>query len=262
MRGRNSIRDHTSELTMIVYIILNRLNGKGYVGQSIHSFRHRYRGYKWWQRVTSPVLKAAIAKYGSDAFDVLILESGLASRELLNLREAHYIGVYNTFRPGGYNCSKDGRHDMSTKNTYAEWGDKIALSRCPIVRSLLDNRTGTVYEAPNISRFCREHSISGPSLTHVLLGEQWYYKSWSLPQYPMRRIELISPANEVFNLLDGEVSGFCRRHGIARGNLTSVLKGNLPHANGWTGRFLNPEAKGPSTIRTKIVREQASCLAA
>ena len=36
---------------MIIYRIVNKLNGKSYIGQSVFNFNKRYKGGRWWEMV-------------------------------------------------------------------------------------------------------------------------------------------------------------------------------------------------------------------
>lgn len=36
---------------MIIYRILNKINNKSYIGQSVLTFNKRYRGGEWWNMI-------------------------------------------------------------------------------------------------------------------------------------------------------------------------------------------------------------------
>lgn len=55
---------------MIIYRILNIKNGKSYIGQSVNSFKKRYRGGKWWIHTHNDILKNALNKYGLENFQI------------------------------------------------------------------------------------------------------------------------------------------------------------------------------------------------
>lgn len=122
-------------MTGIIYCYTNKVNGKKYVGQTMHTLEeragkdgHRYdRKFKFGQ---------AIAKYSIEAFDVEILESLEATtkqelRLLLNEREKYYIELLDTYR-NGYNSDYGGNsreHSDETKLKIRE--TKLANQKLP-----------------------------------------------------------------------------------------------------------------------------------
>lgn len=88
---------------MIIYKITNKINGKIYIGQSIHQFNKRYRSGKWWLYTHNKYLKNSVDKYGLDNFDVEIIEEDVKSIEDLNFYEMKYADKYNSYTPYGYN---------------------------------------------------------------------------------------------------------------------------------------------------------------
>lgn len=49
---------------MIIYRIINNINGKSYIGQSTLSFNKRYKGGQWWKYTHNLLLKNSISKHG------------------------------------------------------------------------------------------------------------------------------------------------------------------------------------------------------
>ena len=58
---------------MQVYQIRNKVNGKSYVGTTIHDFKKRYVNGNWAKYTHSHLLKSAIKKYGESSFEIYIL---------------------------------------------------------------------------------------------------------------------------------------------------------------------------------------------
>lgn len=170
---------------MIVYKIVNLVNDKVYIGQTVNTFNRRYGGRGIGvQRVirsqsTNWHLLRAIAKYGVDNFKVEIIEQCNTIEEL-NEKESYYIELYDSNNDEkGYN--KVGGGDNSYWNwktvlrTYIINGVKFEqqirdiqrLSRKTginyktIMRDLykeyifaVSKRTGEVIMSPNILTFC------------------------------------------------------------------------------------------------------------
>lgn len=88
---------------MIIYRIFNKIDNKSYIGQSVLTFRKRYKNNDWLKYTHNIILKNAVNKYGIDNFDFEIIESDVDSIEELNLLEIKYAKIYNAYRPNGYN---------------------------------------------------------------------------------------------------------------------------------------------------------------
>ena len=93
----------------IIYMIRNMKNDKRYIGQSIQPVEKRFRqhieaAYLEGRRAYNTCLSRAIRKHGSDFFEVGILAEDVPDEDL-DIVEAHYIDLYNTLAPNGYNKS-------------------------------------------------------------------------------------------------------------------------------------------------------------
>lgn len=81
-----------------IYKITNLVNGKIYVGQSVHIER------RWMEHClpsAHSLIGKAIQKYGKENFSFQIVEE--CSVELLDEKEEYYISHYNSIVPNGYN---------------------------------------------------------------------------------------------------------------------------------------------------------------
>lgn len=82
-----------------IYKITNKVNGKIYIGQSIHI-------EKRWQEHCQPsnnksLIAKAIKKYGKENFLFEVIEQ--CTKEELLEKEEYYIKMYNSVVPNGYN---------------------------------------------------------------------------------------------------------------------------------------------------------------
>lgn len=246
---RKRIRCRDDEPQMIVYLIRNKINGKGYVGQSITCFRRRYDGSEWWKHVSNDHLENALRKYGYQNFEVLILESNVPSLEQLDVLEKRHIETFGTLTPRGYNYERGGqldRHEGLSESAC----DKIASTKTGNkTHKLLNNLTEEIVEFRNISRFCRENNLSDSAVSRVLCGHKNYdhHREWSRPEKPIRKTELTSPSGERFVLLDvvnGGIKAFCKIHNIrTRSAIQSLINGQCKAHKGWTARTLAGESK-------------------
>lgn len=96
-------------MTKAIYVITNKVNGKQYVGQSVHP------EIRWWQHRNNAKIKydnlpihLAISKYGEDNFDFEILEW----TDDYDNREKQIINELNTISPNGYNVSSGGNSNV------------------------------------------------------------------------------------------------------------------------------------------------------
>ena len=90
-----------------IYKITNQVNGKAYIGQSIHDasktrIRSHFKGCGG-----AIALANAIDKYGKDAFTWEILDDGIIP-ELVDSYEIESIEKHGTLSPSGYNLTRGG----------------------------------------------------------------------------------------------------------------------------------------------------------
>lgn len=89
----------------IIYKITNKVNGKTYIGQTIHNFDKRYSGSI--ENTNNKHLKRSIDKYGIENFEVNKQIDVAFSREELNIKEKCWIAIYDSFN-NGYNMTTGG----------------------------------------------------------------------------------------------------------------------------------------------------------
>ena len=88
-----------------IYKIINNINGKTYIGQTIRPIIQRFHGHCCCNKKTA--ISLAIRKYGKDNFT--IEELAVASnKEELNDLEKTLIKSHNTLAPNGYNIALGG----------------------------------------------------------------------------------------------------------------------------------------------------------
>lgn len=98
---------------MIVYKIVNKINNKVYIGQTIKSFEHRIKQHiSTYQR--SRVGKA-INFYGKECFYFQIIHT-CNNVEELNILEDKEILAHNCIHPFGYNFMRGGRNFIRKKD--------------------------------------------------------------------------------------------------------------------------------------------------
>lgn len=89
-----------------IYMYTNRLDGKRYIGKSTDIEARRQKHLRNAKDGRESYFYNALRKYGLKQFDFEVLEE--CSEEELNEREKHYIDLYNTLYPNGYNLTPGG----------------------------------------------------------------------------------------------------------------------------------------------------------
>ena len=137
---------------MIIYLIRNKINGKGYVGKTIRAFEERWNEHCYHSGKTQAV-DYAIRKYGVDAFEHCILAETDRLEEL-NRLEIEEIKKQGTLAPEGYNLTPGGdggysfrnhRHTKEAKDKMraAKSGSKASLkTRMKMSESRTGNKNG------------------------------------------------------------------------------------------------------------------------
>lgn len=119
-----------NETEMIIYKIVNKIDGKCYIGQTSKTFNKRYeakgegieRVYNYHTRLRNvgrsynQHLLRAMEKFGMDNFEIEILEV-CKTHEELNEKEMHHIKKFKSSDSSfGYNCTEGGDSIKRTKS--------------------------------------------------------------------------------------------------------------------------------------------------
>lgn len=91
-----------------IYMYINKINQKKYIGQTINSLTLR-AGKNGENYKKCNYFYSALKKYGWSNFEVQVLEDYILTREEANRKECEYIQLYNTTNPlYGYNITSGG----------------------------------------------------------------------------------------------------------------------------------------------------------
>ena len=104
----------------IIYIAKNKINGRPYIGQTVQPLYHRKYNHLCEARRSrkrKTYFSNAILKYGINGFEWSIIHE-CYSREELNLKEEHYINIFDS-RNNGYNLTNGGDGISGFKNPNA-----------------------------------------------------------------------------------------------------------------------------------------------
>lgn len=106
-----------------IYRIINTINNKSYIGQSINLKRRLLQHYNLWNNSRiKKCLYSAFLKYGIENFKIEILEyiTEEINEELYNqldILEIFYIKKYNTYGENGYNETKGGEKHLGCNHS-------------------------------------------------------------------------------------------------------------------------------------------------
>ncbi len=226
----------------IIYLIRNKIDGKCYVGQTLKRFIDRYSGGKWWKFTTNPYLRRAAVKYGSDAFEVQILEHSKPLEEL-NRLEAEYAKNYQAYAPTGYNLVECGDNRRQHPDS--------VLKRSRTV--ILNDPSGQDVTIVNIRKFCRDNRLDERSLSRVLKGEHASHQGWTLQGVTAKHHRnhhsyTLYEANGTKHEVTG-LTAFCQGRGLIYHQMRSMIQGKTVESQGFT---LSVEAFSRQRTKHKI----------
>ena len=110
---------------MIIYLILNLINGKMYIGQTKFSLMKRWKNHIAHSRDGRDTYFAnTIKKYGSKSFWLFTIEENLSLEEA-NEREEFWIKYYDTCnKTHGYNLQSGGKNRFHSEESKLKIGEK------------------------------------------------------------------------------------------------------------------------------------------
>jgi group I intron endonuclease len=207
---------------MIVYLLTNRLNGKQYVGQTIHSLERRFRGHCWTSSASGKKMPIALAiqKYGKDNFSAEVL-CDCANQSELNKREREWAEQLHTFAPNGYNLSA---------------GDGYGAASEEMCRRISAGRKGQRH-----SDETRKH-MSEAAQKRRASPEARRRKSEAMRGKPPpkacinpgKTYRLHSPSGDEIIVVN--MARFCSENGLSRFKMSEVVHGKLASHKGWVAR--------------------------
>lgn len=141
----DSIKGKRLMMKGIIYAYKNKINGRYYVGQTTDPDRRQKRHLS--AKSKCPKFCAAIKKYGADAFEYIVLISGVFTKEELNKWERYFILRFNA-KSNGYNLTfgGDGLDSTSAKEINGKPERKKAASE-KAKKQFQDKNFLTVYMA-------------------------------------------------------------------------------------------------------------------
>ena len=94
-------------ITAHIYCVTNKINGKQYVGQTIHNDKVGH----------GMAIIEAYKKYGKESFEYEKICTGVDNRNTLNYLERFWIATHNSIAPNGYNIEAGGSNGAVAEST-------------------------------------------------------------------------------------------------------------------------------------------------
>ena len=116
--SKNNAQNASETKNYKVYIHINKINSKKYIGITKQSVKRRWQsGYGYYNQNKTNYFWNAIHKYGWNNFDHIILEENLTHKET-NEKERYYIAFYKSNNPNyGYNLTLGGDGFLGQKRS-------------------------------------------------------------------------------------------------------------------------------------------------
>lgn len=239
----NPTREQLMTLKGIVYLIRHRMSGKGYVGQSRRTFKDRYGLTTWWNKISNPYLRHAIAKYGPSEFEIIILEHSVMDKAELNEAEDKWAKRYDTYSPNGYNlmaCGQEPTEVISSEHRF-----KTAHKHSKTFR-IKEAATGVIHEYRNLAKFCRERGLARSHMWYVLREKGRVYHGFCsvdttendikarffLSWNPDMKLPM-SVWKDDTEYVVHDIAGFAKTHRLKKDLVIKLLKGRSPSYRGF-----------------------------
>lgn len=208
---------------MIIYKVTNKINGKVYIGQTVRSLDERMKEHV---RHNQTVFDKAIQKYGVENFVVDHIDSATDIEEL-NQKEIHWIDVYNSMIPNGYNQCIGG-------------GNTCGFHHREESKQKMSEAKQTAYMGVDNPFYGKQHSdTSKRKMSEVRKG----LKHLSFEQ--IKKLRNSHHTKRVINLDTGEVFGSVKlaadEYNIPATHITRVCKGKRKSCGGFRWAYADEE---------------------
>lgn len=204
--------------TYCVYIHINKINNKKYIGQTIYGNNPNKRWIKGKGYRHCPKFYNAIQKYGWDNFEHEIIASNLTEDEANNFEELLIKKLNTTNSKNGYNLQYGGEHNLHSLET------KQKMSK------------GRKGKSP--SKEHRKH------LSDAIKGEKHFYYGKHHTEEEKKNLSINSPKNKSVlcvetNTTYRSMMEAQRATGINNSLICNCCKGKKKTAGGYHWRYAN-----------------------
>lgn len=241
-----------------IYKIINNINGKIYVGQSIDIKerwkQHKYKAFNPNEKGYPSIIHVAFRKYGIENFSFEIIEE--CEIEELDNKECYWIRELNTLTPNGYNmlpggqgtrallkprfcsiCGKTISRDNKSGKCASCCQTKLFITKEALEEKLLEfkgnfTKIGDYFGLSDnaIRKKCKNYGLSSYSSDYKDKKEKVPIKK------PVFQIDV--ETNEIIKKFNS-IADAARELGVSRGShITEVCKGKNKTAYGYKWKYV------------------------
>lgn len=217
---------------MIIYKATNLITGKSYIGLTTRSLQERKLEHLRHLDTENTYFHRAIKKYGKENFSWEIIDSEASSLGDLREKETHYIQIYNTLSPNGYNITQGGENPSFENRRDYNYGNN------PSAKPVINLTTLIVYDS--IKRAAEENQVSPESIKKAIKNNTpccnslWELydetKIYNTPKKPIsqnsrKKVKNIK-TGEIFNSISAAADKYHIARKTVRDSCNGVKAGN------------------------------------
>ena len=210
---------------MEIYKLVNKKNGKVYIGKTTRNVNERIKEH---MRKDKTVIDKAIQKYGIDNFSIDVLER-VETVEELDEKEMHWINVYDSLVPKGYNQCYGGKTSVGYHHK-KESKKKMSISKS----NMYIGENNPFYGKTHAEESKKKMSEARKGMNH-LTEEQVRALRESHHTVKVRNIE----TGEVFD----SIKEASEKYGLLPTHITRVCKGKRKSTGGYHWEYVKQELK-------------------
>lgn len=214
---------------MKIYWIINKINGKKYIGQTVKTLEHRWRGHCWEcnTKLHGMIISKAISKYGKEAFEMELLQE-CSSIEELNKAEQKWIKLLNNLAPRGYNLKEGGKNGRLSEETKIKIGNSNRGKKVSpeTIKKLSVSHIGNKQTEETKNKL-RAFFIGKPQkLEHI------EKRSKALEKIIAKTYWLKNPEGKIIEIYN--LAKFCRENKFSISKMNELANGKRMLYRGWT----------------------------
>ncbi|MBR1419537.1 MAG: GIY-YIG nuclease family protein [Selenomonadaceae bacterium] len=223
---------------MIIYVIINTINGKIYIGQTTRSLSERISEHISNKKT---LIGRAIQKYGWTNFSVKVIEV-CDTIEQLNEREKFWIAKYDSIVPNGYNLTEGGNNgthsaDVCARLSAANTGKKLSAETC---KKISEAKKGTHLSKETRAKMSAMRK--GKSKSNETRARM------KLAQTKNRKVVYCIETRQTFE----SIKAAAESYGIRSGEISSVCNGKRNTAGGLHWAFLKDWLTADDKTQTEL----------
>ena len=224
-------------ISMCIYKISNKKNGKSYIGQSTGKVAIRWRNH--CGKKTSAINKA-IKKYGISEFDFSVIQT-CKNIDELNEYEQYYVDYFNTISPNGYNLHTGGDNHIASEESRikmsnaacSRWGVEKSKAK---IASELTSEEKNVQKLERIKKMIQSKKGKPSGRKGMKFSDEWVSNiSKSKIGNKHRNTKIVRDDGVIFSSVINAADSINAKPG----SVTAVLRGTRKKIYGYSFEYLN-----------------------